>query len=678
MPTSDHVDVLDPTTIGQARVLFLLDLTVAGRVYRISSDYFEVEHEDGSLLAYVDGFEGVDWAERLSLFADSPGDVSLSFSVLLPDVDWAELAAQGHDLARGTAEVSRWVEGTPYGHRQLLLRGVVKEPVYGALGEPLAFSVVTAPLQDASSWPPADCVIDEVTWPDAPVDVWGTVYPFVIGTPGWVQGADGGRLAGSPAPLIKYEGIADPREVKLWFMVAGHRVRASKVWWRDVADPVSVWKSADVEEVEDGKGRTISYINLGHTGVTPEHFESLDAAESADVWISWAPVAGGHIQVVGSGDLLDNETFTISDGTTSITFEFEVTGGFVASGGGVVVVDVTDEDNPQLTRDQMVDQINAQDFGVRATRGGTYFNETDPANPIPLVSFVVLVNESAGTAGNVSIGETVAHLSFDSTGMEGGLATYGGMEDPIGGSGMLTGAGSVTQFFLSQSRQRVDWGRWAAVRSFLDSFEVSLYVDEFVSPWEYVQAHLTEMLPISILLGPDGLYPVVWRHDVSALRNAVQDFDVARLDAERVGPVEVSDPADCANYISVAWALNAADDKHSRTETIDGSASGANHVSRVSHGRYGRQERSIQSDMIYDSATARAVASWLSYAYGLPTRRVSYAVPAPGALHLSLGTVVALTDAELHFAGSLWHVVGLRDADDGLLVVTLRSIEGAR
>lgn len=675
MPTSDRVDTLDPTTVGTNRVRLILDLTVAGRTHHVSTEPHDVEHEDGTVYAYVAGLDDVDWEQALTFFSDDPGDTAVPISVTLPDVDFAELAALGHDLAAGSAELSRHVEGTLYGQRQVVVRGDLSEPTFGALGEPFAFSVVSAATTDDTQWPPSTCVIDSTTWPDAAEGVEGEVYPMVIGTPGWLDGPDGGRIAGTPAKLIKYEGIPSPREIKLWFMVSGHRVRASCVWWRDVADSTSVWRCADVEHTEDGLGRTIAYIDLGHTGLTPLYFESLDAAEAADVWCAWAPTPGGHLQVIGRDDLNDNETFTISDGTTSIDFEFECTGGFVATGGGVVVVDVSDEDDPQLTRDQIVDAINLQDFGVRAARGGTYFNDADPANPIPLVSFVVLTNNTPGVSGNVAITDTVAHASFAHGGMEGGLDTYGGMEDPIHG-GMLSGAGDASQFLLSLTRTQVDNGRWGANREALNAFQVGFYVDEFVDPMEHWRAHLGEVLPIFVLQGPDGLYPVLWRHDPSEVRDAAERFDVANLDAERVGPVVVSDPLEVANHVSVRWSLiGSKGDQWSRTETVDGSQDGALHVARVSHLRYGQRTRTVDSDVIYDARTAGAVAGWMACAYGLPTSSVAYLVERARVLHLELGSVVAVTDAELHWDGKLFHLVGLRDTDDGLIEITLRSIE---
>lgn len=117
--------------------------------------------------------------------------------------------------------------------------------------------------------------------------------------------------------------------------------------------------------------------------------------------------ATGTITTVAKASLLDNETFVISDGTTSKTFAFHVTGAY-APVVGEIEVNVTTDVTSTDVRDRMISAINGvASFFVTAAIGGA--------------AIVNLTNDNVGTAGNVLVTDAVAAGGFTHTGMAGGV-----------------------------------------------------------------------------------------------------------------------------------------------------------------------------------------------------------------------------------------------------------------
>ena len=117
--------------------------------------------------------------------------------------------------------------------------------------------------------------------------------------------------------------------------------------------------------------------------------------------------ATGTITTIVQANLLDNETFTISDGTTSTVFAFHVTGAY-APVVGEVEVDVTAAVTANDVRDAIITAVQGvASFFVTATSGGA--------------STVTLTNDNVGTAGNVVVTDTVVDAGFTHTGMAGGV-----------------------------------------------------------------------------------------------------------------------------------------------------------------------------------------------------------------------------------------------------------------
>jgi hypothetical protein len=116
-------------------------------------------------------------------------------------------------------------------------------------------------------------------------------------------------------------------------------------------------------------------------------------------------VATGSITTVAEASLVDGETFTLDDGTTSVTFEFDLAGGDGVAGGNVAVVlggAATADD----VRDAIILAITGSALGITAADGGA--------------ATVDLTNDTVGTVGNTTSAETVANGTFAVTDMTGG------------------------------------------------------------------------------------------------------------------------------------------------------------------------------------------------------------------------------------------------------------------
>ena len=113
------------------------------------------------------------------------------------------------------------------------------------------------------------------------------------------------------------------------------------------------------------------------------------------------------------GDLLDDETFTLNDGThPAVVFEFDE----AASGDGVTTGRIAIAFDVAGTPDALQAAIIAAINGVADT---TLAITAAPGTAVPNVA---LTNQVPGTAGNQTSGETVANATFMISAMAGGAA----------------------------------------------------------------------------------------------------------------------------------------------------------------------------------------------------------------------------------------------------------------
>jgi hypothetical protein len=276
------------------------------------------------------------------------------------------------------------------------------------------------------------------------------------------------------------------------------------------------------------------------------------------------------------------------------------------------------------------------------------------------------------------IGSVAAPASIQPGPNEEAAGTYVGwydLDNPEAGGlqgedgGLMRAAGDVLQWLLRQSGHEVDRGRFAAVRALLQGYRLDLTIDEETTPWEYVRAHILPILPVSIVAGPEGLYPVVWRFDATAA-DAIAHIDTG-LDPQiqRMSAVTYDRTA-VRNDITLRYAYAVRTGQYLGelrygADATDGAVPSL--VCNLSQRRYLRPDGSsivarhtVESPCIYEDATAHAVLQWMTRAYALARRRVSYILPESDWGWLERGQVVTLTDAELYLTGQVAIVESVR------------------
>lgn len=242
--------------------------------------------------------------------------------------------------------------------------------------------------------------------------------------------------------------------------------------------------------------------------------------------------------------------------------------------------------------------------------------------------------------------------------------------------GVREGAGEIIEWMLRQSTNAVDRGRWQAKQEAFNRLAPRLapYIDEPVSPWEWVADNVLPLLPLSIVAGPDGLYPVLWRFDATAA-DAVEHIK-AGPGVVRVGRVIYTRrPREVTNEIRLDYAKKARDGAIRRSITIRAEPSDAaeevsSYYAEVSQARYGVGAKAIDSDIVYDDTTAGLIVRWMLRAEGFSLREVVYEV-GPEFGWLPRGEVVTLEDDELHWSEQVALVKDVRQLEVGVALELL-------
>ena len=250
----------------------------------------------------------------------------------------------------------------------------------------------------------------------------------------------------------------------------------------------------------------------------------------------------------------------------------------------------------------------------------------------------------------------------------------------------MRGAGEVLAKLIEWSGRPVDLGRWASAEPLLDRYRLDFTIDAEVDVWEFIRTHILPILPLSIVSGPNGIAPVVWRYD------ATSADAVAHLDTGSDPSIErasmVSYDRDIRNDITVEYALAIRTGnylgrlRYTSNSSADDDAAVPSYLCELSQRRYTQPNGEplvaphvIESAVIYDDATAHAVCQWMAAAYALARRRVEYLVPEAEWGWLERGSVVTITDQELHLDTQVAVVEGVRIDGSPMLRLRLLLIE---
>lgn len=561
-------DRLHPSDLLGNRIYWLLDLTWAGQVIRLSDAEIDVLMEDGTSLHYHGALDVIDVDEGLDFLSDASGtSTSASIDAILP-VDVPRLIAQGHDLGGATGQLSRWIEGTVWEARRVVITGQVSDPEYGRADEPVSFTLGAAPWEDSSLVPAAGEIVtgenldDDMILSLAAEDM-GLAYPVVIGHPGQIstRWASSGICTGSQVVRIDNEQnvLGSGNRTGNCVVLAGHHVTARKVYLT-----TDEYTAADTVF-----GVTNTYDRQGH------------------------PIACVTWYVERAEDI---DQFTYNGTATDYTFYDSVSSPTVESLGS-------------------------------------------PSSRLPDPSF----QPATGT----TMSTYVVWKDVDDS-------TLGGAASRDGST--MRDAGSILEWLLAKSSIPVDHGRFSAARHLLAGFKLDFTIDEQTKPWDYITANLLPILPVSIVSGGSGVYPVVWRYD------ATEADAVAHLDTgvdpylERASNVSY-DRDNIVNDFSISYAMSIRTGNYqalARVSADDSDGATTNYHCWLSQSRYRLPNgdpyiatKSIESTCIYDDVTAQMVLAWVAKAYALARRRVDYIAPEATYGWMERGMVVTITDADI-------------------------------
>lgn len=561
------------------RVLWLVEVEFGGGVVRMAQDTVSVTTEAGDVLR----FEGVLPEMDLEITLSDPGGYQSAPSMPLEcvwPVDVAALVAAGHPLIYARAWVSRWVEGTTYEERQVIIAGRVEGPTYGASGDPTACTIALPPWQSTAMMPPSKQSVSGFTFADEIVelhqDLVGRYYPVVYGSPGQVSTDvhQSGRRSATRARWCDVRAGADGTDVyEVRAIIAGHHVDVERVY---VYDPDGSSARCLVRNGVDDLGQPIAYL--------PWFAESTPAGAPDD------------------------------------------------------------------------------DFD-----GGTY-----------AYSYAISDFDSATTHG---IGDASLPEGFNTV-VDGYIDELfiAWLDDEDADRGGLSGAaGDVVVDLLRRMRLPVDAGRWAAAAPLLVAFRFDFAIDERVSPWEVLTTHVLPLLPVSLVTGPAGVYPVVWQLDATPAM-AVERLvaydpatDTGDPLVERLGPVE-TETDDLINEITFRYARSARTGQLGARRTFGAGPYDSDDPRTLPHPLFAASRRrfrspdgtplvseaEIMAHAVCRDSTIAAAADWMARLRAFGRRRVVYAAPAARVQHVREGSIVTITDAEIGLSGAVALVVGLR------------------
>ena len=246
-----------------------------------------------------------------------------------------------------------------------------------------------------------------------------------------------------------------------------------------------------------------------------------------------------------------------------------------------------------------------------------------------------------------------------------------------------TDAVDVLVWALSLTGQPADVPSFEALKGRVPSVKIATYINDDSTPWEWVQANVLPLLPVTVRRGPDGLYPVVYDSAVrgSAAKAHVQasdspdyggagdwvavsgvtvqtepeDLDAATVvryayDGQRGGPLgAVAVDSQRGSWYSRAAAIR-------RGRDISGYPVPAGTTVRVGDGSPDTSPTSAPHELelkaVWDAASAGAVGLWRARAYSLALATRTYEAPWYWGW-LQVGDIVTLTDSSIGMASQI-------------------------
>ena len=223
-----------------------------------------------------------------------------------------------------------------------------------------------------------------------------------------------------------------------------------------------------------------------------------------------------------------------------------------------------------------------------------------------------------------------------------------------GGDALPGGAGDVLAYMLGASTLPIDWISIATVRPRLNAYVLAGFLNEPVTPSDWVQGEILPLLPVAMDLGPKGLRATLWPF----LDQQYQPWRRVNLDTEaapEAGLAVVYDTDVGVSDVTLAYAPDVSSGNLTRRATC---RLGTNAYGNLAASIFGSvPAEAMESRWIWDDATAQAIASLQLRVRGNARRTVTtFADPSrygPGTDgELRVGAPVLLYSTPLAFDGA--------------------------
>ena len=232
-------------------------------------------------------------------------------------------------------------------------------------------------------------------------------------------------------------------------------------------------------------------------------------------------------------------------------------------------------------------------------------------------------------------------------------STGAGLRNPYR-PGDLIGAGDCIRWALSRSSLSVDAASWAAVAPMLNALvDVSTYInDPDCTPWQWLEEHLLGILPVSVRMGPRGLYPIlsdIGRRPASTLLSLSQGREITRM-----GPLQDETVSrDIHPSVALEYAARASEGDSYQRIAIVGKADTSTGETSTVHTREGaagypsQEVLTLSTVVVYAERCAMDIARRMAREASRTACIVDYSArPAIG--WLPVGSTIALTDPDLY------------------------------
>lgn len=269
-----------------------------------------------------------------------------------------------------------------------------------------------------------------------------------------------------------------------------------------------------------------------------------------------------------------------------------------------------------------------------------------------------------GDAGGFKItGHEIHEVWVDWSASAGGAIQYDGSTAAETGQ-------EVVHWLMEASAARHNEGAWRAAKPLIDRYKFAFYVDEPTPPADIMTEAIRPMLPVSLVTGPKGIEPIVWRLDATT-QDAVAVLEHDR-NVWRAGYAHV-ERTGLYNEVRIDYAPRSDNGQTHRSRTITGRDVGADLADvwpsahcRASRSVWGQQSIAVDATHIYDTVTADRVIAWMARAHSSPRTVIPYDDPTGALGYLRPGDVVALTDTPLGFTSRTAYIGAVRWAGTAL------------